>query len=354
MKTIVGVFDTFDEAKKAGQDLEAAGLAHNDISIVANNESGQYAANDTTTVDGTTTTSGHAIGHDAVVGAEIGAVGGFLIGMTGLLIPGLGWFATAGWLAATLGGAATGAIAGGLVGALTHVGVPATDAEHYNEAVKHGGVMLAVRADDAQAQRVADILGDDGAINIDERMEQYKSAGYAPATPAMSAPIMPAMAAATTTAAMNTAPVAAQSVNAQGEQTLNVVEEELAVGKRQVQSGGVRVYSHVTETPVEASVNLREEHVTVERHAVNIPTSTAAFNTVKDGVIEVTTTEEVPVVAKEARVVEEVVVGKAATERTETVHDTVRRTDVEVEQIPGQTVATGTTGMSGVTTDKTL
>ena len=263
---------------------------------------------------------------------------GFLLGATGLLIPGLGWFATAGWLAATLAGAATGAIAGGLVGALTHVGVPQEDAYHYNEAVKRGGVMLAVRAEDNQAARVAEILGDDGAINIDERAAQYRSEGYVPG----------AAAAATTAAtanfantAVNTAPALNRNVNAAGEQVMEVVEEDLSVGKREVQRGGVRVYSHVTERPVEANVTLREEHVTVERHAVNRPPAeTDAFANVREGVVEVTETAEVPVIAKEARVVEEVVVGKAATERTETVHDTVRRTDVEVEQIPGQTTTT--------------
>ena len=85
---------------------------------------------------------------------------------------------------------------------------------------------------------------------------------------------------------------------------------------------------------------MREEHVTVERHAVNRPVDAATMSNLREGVIEVTETAEVPVVSKEARVVEEVVVGKQATERTETVHDTVRRTDVEVEQIAGTTTTT--------------
>ncbi len=343
MKTIVGLFDTFDEAKKAATDLESAGVGHNDISIVANNENGQYAANSTdTTTTGEPHVSGHAIGHDAVVGAEYGGVAGLLLGLTGLAIPGLGWIATAGWLGGMILGAATGAVVGGLVGALTSVGVPADDASHYNEAVRRGGILLAVRAQDEQAQRVAEILGEDGAVNIDERVDQYRNEGYVPGAATA------AVATTTTAATMNTTPVTAapmttKSVNAQGETVLPVVEESIALGKRQVQSGGVRVYSHVTETPVQESINLREEHVTVERHAVNRPVDAATLNNLREGVIEVTETAEVPVVAKEARIVEEVVVGKAATERTETVHDTVRRTDVEVEQIAGTTTTTGTT-----------
>ena len=117
-----------------------------------------------------------------------------------------------------------------------------------------------------------------------------------------------------------------------GEAVIPIVEEELEVGKREVQSGGAHIRTGVVETPVEQTVNLREEHVTVSRHAANEPVtdSTTAF---KEQNFEVTETDEVPVVAKTARVVEEVVVGKTATERTETVHDTVRRTDVEVEDL---------------------
>ncbi len=122
------------------------------------------------------------------------------------------------------------------------------------------------------------------------------------------------------------------TVGASGEAVIPVVEEELEVGKRQVQSGGAHIRTGVTETPVEQSVNLREEHVTVSRHAVNEPVTNQA-TAFKEQSFEVTETAEVPVVAKQARVVEEVVVGKTATERTETVHDTVRRTDVEVEDL---------------------
>ena len=99
--------------------------------------------------------TGHAVGHDAKVGAEWGAGIGFLVGLTGLAIPGLGWIAAAGWFAGTILGAGTGAIVGGLVGALTHIGVPHEDAVHYTEAVRRGNVLLAVRAEDASAQKVA-------------------------------------------------------------------------------------------------------------------------------------------------------------------------------------------------------
>jgi uncharacterized protein (TIGR02271 family) len=118
--------------------------------------------------------------------------------------------------------------------------------------------------------------------------------------------------------------------------TVPVVEEELQVGKRQVQRGGARIHTHITETPVQEQVTLREEHVTVDRHPVNRPASQADLqNALQDRTYEVTETAEEAVVAKQARVVEEVVVGKQATEHTQTVQDTVRRTDVEVENLAG-------------------
>jgi len=113
-----------------------------------------------------------------------------------------------------------------------------------------------------------------------------------------------------------------------------IVEEEIKVGKREVQRGGVRVYQRIRETPVSESVTLREEHVRVERHPVDQPASAAdmaAFN--KEGSMELREMAEEPVVEKSARVVEEVVVGKEVTQQTENINDTVRKTDVEVEQL---------------------
>ncbi len=336
MKTILGLFDTMEEAKKAALDLEAAGVPHRDISFAANNENAQYAPH--TTPASTPAGSINTIGHDAVVGAEIGGVAGLLLGLTGLMIPGLGWIATAGWLGGMLLGAGTGAVIGGLAGALTQVGVPAEDAAHYTEAVRRGGTLVAVRSEDNLAQRVAEILGNDGAVNVHERVEQYKKEGYVPS-------MTPAVPAASTVSAAATASTATpQPRTVTGETVLPVIEEELQVGKREVERGGVRVYSHVTETPVSEQVTLREEHVNVERHAVNRPVTNADLSALKDETLEVRTTAEEAVVAKQARIVEEVVVGKEATERTETVSDTVRRTDVEVEEIPGRTTTTGTVG----------
>lgn len=113
--------------------------------------------------------------------------------------------------------------------------------------------------------------------------------------------------------------------------SIPIIEENLVVGKRTVEKGGVNVRTTMTEKEVSETVNLREENVTVERHKVDRAVNSAdAF---KEGSFDVTTQAEVPVVSKEARVVEEVVVGKELTEREETVRDTVKRTDVEIDEI---------------------
>jgi uncharacterized protein (TIGR02271 family) len=126
-----------------------------------------------------------------------------------------------------------------------------------------------------------------------------------------------------------------------------VVEESLKVGKRAVSAGGVRVFKRVTERPVEESINLRQEQVHVERRPVDRPIGEAGTDAFKEQSFELRETTEEPVVSKVARVVEEVEIGKEVTSRDETVRDTVRRTDVEVENLGAQNLQQGSaaTGM---------
>lgn len=115
--------------------------------------------------------------------------------------------------------------------------------------------------------------------------------------------------------------------------TLEVVEEQLQVGKREVDHGGVRVVQRVTEKPVHETVRLHEEHAVVDRHPVDRAATSADF---RDATLEVRETAEQAVVAKTARVVEEVRVGKEVREREEVIEDTLRRKDVDIERLsPG-------------------
>lgn len=128
-------------------------------------------------------------------------------------------------------------------------------------------------------------------------------------------------------------PAAPPSTRKQEELRLPVVEEQLRVGKREVEQGGVRVVRRIAGRPVQEQVRLREEFVDVKRRPVDQPLGPAAALAMKDFDVEVAANAEVPVVAKEARVVEEVVLKKAAAERRETVRDVVRRTDVDVQPL---------------------
>jgi len=118
-------------------------------------------------------------------------------------------------------------------------------------------------------------------------------------------------------------------------QSIPVVEEQLRVGKREVQRGGVRIYSRVVETPVNETVGLREEHVDVQRRVVDQPISPADATAFKEQTIEMRETAEEAVVEKSARIVEEVTVGKQVGERQEQIHDTVRHTEVDVQRLDG-------------------
>lgn len=124
-----------------------------------------------------------------------------------------------------------------------------------------------------------------------------------------------------------------ETATAEGTASIPVIEEELQVGKRVVETGGARLRSRIIERPIEERVNLREEHVHVERTPVNRPATDADLNNFQEGEIEITEHAEVPVVNKEARVIEEISLEKEVEERNETIRDTVRRTDVEIDNL---------------------
>jgi uncharacterized protein (TIGR02271 family) len=150
----------------------------------------------------------------------------------------------------------------------------------------------------------------------------------------------------TGTAGAATAHPGAATGDIRGDDYIPIAEERLTVGKRAVSGGRVRVRSYVVETPVQEQVTLRDEAVEVERRTVNRPVTAADEALFAERTIEATETDEEAVVAKEARVVEELVVRKDAEERVQTVQDTVRRTEVEIEddrtdRVAGTTKATG-------------
>ncbi len=213
------------------------------------------------------------------------------------------------------------------------------DYRDYETAANQGGVIVSVRADDQKMERASDILQDHNPVNINEESATTRSTalptGANPAIPAAN-PKTPAANATTTGTSNASANAGRARADANVPQSMNVVQEDLRVGKRSILRGGVRVYSRVTEKPVEENVQLREEHVHVDRQKVNRPATAADLKPGAQQVYEVQEYAEEAVVQKQARVVEEVRVGKDVSERTETVRGTVRRQDVEVENLGNQ------------------
>jgi uncharacterized protein (TIGR02271 family) len=191
----------------------------------------------------------------------------------------------------------------------------------YQENIRRGGCLLAATVDDAHAPEAIARVEQAGPIDRDQREAQWRSEGWNPPAP-------------DTNRRKQAGAQSNPDVEDEGT-TIPVVEEELQVGKREVNRGSVRVRSYSVNEPVHEEVRLREEHVKVERRPVDAPASPGAKGSPEDPfqerTLEVSETEEQAVVGKEARVTEEVVVGKSTGERTERIDDTVRRTKVEVE-----------------------
>jgi uncharacterized protein (TIGR02271 family) len=308
-QTVVGLMDTIEEAHNVVQDLIDSGFDRDDISIMSRKDEEAEVVTEEKDI---TSGVGSGTAKGAGAGAALGGIAGLVVGLTGLAIPGVGPIVAAGPLAAILAGAGIGAVAGGIIGALTDLGVPEEDAHYYAEGVRRGGVLVTVATDDANADRAAEIMRRHGAVDIDERAQQWRTTGWKKFDE-------------------KATPYTSDQITNERDKVIPVVEEDVKIGKRNVQKGRVRVYSYVTERPVEKKVRLHEEHAEVNRRTVDRPAEEADLRAA-DTSFEVRETTEEPVISKESRVVEEVSIGKEATERVETVRDTERRTDVKVER----------------------
>ena len=142
-KTVIGSFDTFEDAHRATRALRDAGFASNDISLVGNNSRPRVAVDDAVKVTTADDAAGVATG--AAAGGALGGAVGLAASLLGLAIPGIGPILAAGPLAAALAGAGAGAAAGGLLGTLVGLGIPEERVLRYADSVHEGGVVLGVR-----------------------------------------------------------------------------------------------------------------------------------------------------------------------------------------------------------------
>jgi len=188
-KTIVALYDRSDDADRAVEDLTRAGVPRDDISIVGANTGEAHRGQSTNTdVDADRST-----GSGTVVGATLGGVGGAMVAMAALTIPGVGPVLAVGPIAAGLLGAGAGAVAGGLIGSLTGLGVPEADAHAYTQGVERGGTLLFINTTHTDADRVSAVLAqhppadvrtrgdtDGGKDAVAGRGADWRTAGWAP------------------------------------------------------------------------------------------------------------------------------------------------------------------------------
>lgn len=205
-----------------------------------------------------------------------------------------------------------------------------TRAQNYTNVAQHSEAILTVQADSQErANEVAEIFDRYGSVDVDERSTQFQQGSQIP--------FSGTAATNQTTTNQPTNQTTSGETATTGNTTIPVIQEELQVGKRAVEQGGVRVRSHIVEKPVEEHLRLRQERVIVNRHPVNRAVTDADMTNFKQGDFEITERGEEAVVSKQARVVEEIEIGKQVEEREEVVRDTVRRTDVDVEEINATT-----------------
>jgi stress response protein YsnF len=183
--------------------------------------------------------------------------------------------------------------------------------ERYSKVAKRGYVVTVYADSEEEAEQAAELLDNYGAIDVDgdydrnisDRDEDYDGRERT------------------------------DDIEVNKNKTIPVIEEDISVGKREVPTGGVRIRSRIVEKPVEENVRLREEHIHVERKKVDRPATEEELRNFKTGTTEFTEHAEIPDVQKRSKVVEEVKLSKDVEHRDETVHDSVRKTEVDVEDI---------------------
>ncbi|MBW8897484.1 MAG: DUF2382 domain-containing protein [Massilia sp.] len=305
--TLVAVFDNRSDAQSAMDELLASGFTRDNVYVSSADLTGQAGTSSyaSSTVD-TTTTTGTT--HEEGIGASIKHFFENLFG--------------------------------------------SDNDEHvtrYSSVVSAGQhVLTLTTTSEPEVERAADVIERFGPVDIDERHDLQGDAAslgtsaYQPGTSSSMAAGSMQSSTQTGNLSGNLSDARTDSLQRDtsidqttGKAAIPVVQEDVKIGKRLVERGGVRVFSRVVETPVNETVNLREEHVNVERRPVDQPINPADVGAFKDKTIELREKAEEAVVQKSARVVEEVVVGKQVSQRQQQVQDTVRHTEVEVQPLQG-------------------
>jgi uncharacterized protein (TIGR02271 family) len=200
-----------------------------------------------------------------------------------------------------------------------------TTARNYANVARDADAIISVQVDSpARAMEAAAILDRHGAIDVDARSAQFNQTGSQQNQVNNQQNFA------------NTSTTAPNTANNQGATSIPIIEEQIQIGKQVVEQGGTRLRSRIIEKPVEAALRLRQEHVVVNRRPVNREVTEADLANFREGEIVITEHAEVPVIGKQARVVEEVIIGKNVTEHEEVIREVVRRNEVEVEPLDNE------------------
>ena len=260
-KTVVALYDSASDAETVNRELSAAGFT--DTEVVDNSSIGSDRAawSDTDVSD-----SSLAAGAPGAVGTPLGAV------------PESGTTT------------ASSSVSSGILGRLRRAGVPEDDLHMYAEGVRRGGSLVIARLADDNVDRGLEIMSNYRPVDIDERGSQWRTEGWTRydelAGPYTGSGLSQAATAMRSTNETTTERTGTTQTG--GEEVIPIVEEQLSVGKRQVERGGVRVRSYVVETPVEESVRLRDETINVERRRVDRPAGDITGDAFRERTIELT------------------------------------------------------------------
>jgi hypothetical protein len=157
VKAVIGVFESRDNAEKAVKQLRSQGFGTEEINILSK-KSGAEKGGDKTSVEYVD----DDITDGAMTGGALGGIGGLMVGVGALAIPGIGPIVAAGPIAAALSGAVAGGVAGGLI----DWGIPAEESQHYEQSIAQGGILAIIRTDQSKINNAAQILRQNGARDV--------------------------------------------------------------------------------------------------------------------------------------------------------------------------------------------
>jgi hypothetical protein len=172
MTTVSALFDNATDAQNAVRDLVNHGFSRDRINVVASDAAGEYAEYYGQDIPADDTLEGMA------TGALLGGLGGFVLGLAALAIPGVGPVLAAGPIASALIGAGAGAVTGGLVGALVDLGLDEDMAGYYAEGVRRGSILVTANVPDNMTERATDILGRYNPVDLNRRVSYWREHGW--------------------------------------------------------------------------------------------------------------------------------------------------------------------------------